>query len=85
MNCQASAAVTCWGPNSCLLHCRLELLEAAGCSTLSCTLAWHRRNRSSNGFCSLAAAVDDALEALRAVAPPQPRGTPAFQVQSLHA
>ena len=68
--------------SSCYCICRLELLEAAGCSVLACTVAWDADcGRARAGGCStFAEAAADALRALAAVREPGGKAGPAAKV-----
>ena len=68
-----------------IARCRLELLEAAGCSVLACTVAWdaeagHGRPQRVCGFVSFAEAAADALRALSVVRMPRKKTAPAVRV-----
>ena len=79
------------------MKCRLEMLEAATCTLLSCNIAWHnlaevtgaRHDSNSSSleglstYSSLSSAVQDAMAALHAVQPPAVPAAPAFQVHIL--
>ena len=78
-------SVTCAG---CLP--RLEVLEAAGCTLLSCNIAWHSKASTpgdgggSQGFASLGTAVHAALADLQSVRAPAAPAAPAFKVTKAH-
>lgn len=68
--------------------CRLEVVEAAGCTLLSCNVAWHAQAASQNSsttansaaFSSIHEAIQDTLSALDALHSPATPAAPAFQV-----
>lgn len=64
---------------------RLELLEAAGCVLLACTVAWDDgaeiRGADGAGFASFQAASRDARVALEALVTPRGKAAPALQVR----
>lgn len=67
----------------CHCLCRLEVLEAATCTLLSCNIAWHAdADRKDPNKCStIHYAVNDTLSALDAVQIPAAPAAPAFQVR----
>ena len=72
---------------------RMEMLEAAGCSLLSCNVAWHAEVVSQQhngvdsaqhaGSSSIHDAIANTLEALDALQSPAAAAAPAFQVATL--
>ncbi|KAK9847737.1 hypothetical protein WJX84_001736 [Apatococcus fuscideae] len=60
---------------------RLELMEAAGCSLLSCTLAWGPPGGLGSGPSDIHAAAGDARAALRCAALPAAAAAPAVKVE----
>ena len=77
---------------SCFVR-RMEMLEAAGCSLLSCNVVWHAEvvNKQHNwsdptqhaGSSSIHDAIASTLEALDALQSPAAAAAPAFQVATL--
>ena len=65
---------------------RLELLEAAGCVLLACTVAWDGSaeigGADGAGFDSFRTASGDARAALEALVPPRGKAAPALQVRN---
>ena len=63
---------------------RLELLEAAGCVLLACTVAWDSSAEQGGvrgvGFASYEAASQDSRRALECIVTPRGKAGPALQV-----
>ncbi len=64
--------------------CRLELMEAAGCTLLACTLAWGPAGGLGEGPSDVHAAADAVRAALHSAALPAATAAPAVKV-SPHA
>ena len=62
------------------LVCRLELMEAAGCSLLACTLAWGPAGGLGSGPRDVRAAADGIRAALHCAALPAAVAAPAVKV-----
>ena len=61
---------------------RLELMEAAGCSLLACTLAWGPDSSMGTGPPDIHAAADAVRAALHSAALPAASAAPAVKVMN---